>query len=290
VSGWRYEPWRGVFYPEKLPQRRELEFASRTLTSIEINGSFYSLQRPEHYARWHDETPDGFVFSVKAPKFITHVLKLDRAQAPLANFFASGVANLRAKLGAFLWQLPPALRYDADLVEAFIAQLPHDTEGAAALARKHDSKVDGRALVDFEPGRPIRHALEVRNASFTDPSFIALLRKYDVAAVVGDTAGRWPYIEDLTSDFVYLRLHGDEALYADGYTAPALARWNQRIAFWRSGGDPPDAVHVSSESPAQASARDVFCYFDNDTKALAPRDARRLIELVDNAGNGRIVA
>ncbi|HVO87271.1 MAG TPA: DUF72 domain-containing protein [Casimicrobiaceae bacterium] len=282
-----YEPWRGVFYPDKLPQKRQLEYASRALTSIEINGSFYSLQKPESFARWHDETPDDFVFSVKAPKFITHVLKLDRAETPIANFVASGIARLGVKLGAILWQLPPSLRYDPDLIERFLAQLPHDSDEAAALARKHDGKVEGRAALDFVAGRPFRNALEVRNASFRDPSFIALLREYRVAPVVGDTAGRWPYMEDVTADFVYLRLHGDETVYPDGYTQPALERWKQRIDCWRAGGEPEDAVRAGNVAAPRLPSRDIYCYFDNDTKACAPRDAQRLIELMDNGAQRR---
>jgi uncharacterized protein YecE (DUF72 family) len=164
VSGWRYPPWRGGFYPAGLAQRRELEFASRRLSTIELNGSFYSLQRPDSYARWRDETPEHFVFSVKAPRYITHILRLRNVDAALANFFASGLAALGGKLGPILWQLPPTLRYDAALVDGFLGQLPFDTDSAAFLARRHDAKVDGRALTDYPSPRTLRHALEVRHA------------------------------------------------------------------------------------------------------------------------------
>ena len=263
ISGWRYEPWRGVFYPPDLPQREELAFASQRFASIEINGSFYSLQRPEYYQRWHDETPAGFVFSVKGPRFVTHMLKLRNVEAAMANFFASGVANLHDKLGPFLWQLPPNLGYDSERLEAFFRLLPRDTDQAARLARRRNEKVKGRARLAFGGTRPLRHCLEVRHPSFVTPEFVELLRTHDVALVVADTAGRWPLVEDLTSDFVYIRLHGDQELYVSGYDAEALDRWAARVAGWRDAG------------------RDVVVYFDNDAKVKAPRDAAGLARLLD---------
>ena len=280
ISGWRYEPWRGVFYPHDLAHRRELEYASRQLPTIEINGSFYSLQRPEFYARWHDETPANFVFAVKGPRFVTHMLKLRGVEAAMANFFASGVANLRAKLGPFLWQLPPMLRFDEQRLADFFALLPRDTDAAAALARRHNDKVDGRAALDYGAHRKLRHALEVRHESFADPRFIALLRRHRIALVVADTAGKWPYAEDVTADFVYVRLHGHEQLYVSGYTKRVLERFAQRIACWRRGGEAPDAIRIApTRAPARAS-RDVYCYFDNDAKVRAPVDAKRLMAMV----------
>ncbi len=280
ISGWRYEPWRGVFYPEGLPQRAELGYASRKLASIELNGSFYSLQRPEYYAQWHDDTPDGFVFSVKGPRYITHMLKLRNAQAPLANFFASGVARLGAKLGPFLWQLPPMLGFDAARLDAFMAELPRDTVAAGALACRHDDKVAGRASLDFGPGRPLRHALEVRHASFATPQLVELLRAHNVALVIADTAGKWPYLEDLTADFVYARLHGDAELYVSGYTPKALARWAERIRHWSTGGQAADAKLVAPAVAPVHAPRDVHVYFDNDAKVKAPRDAMRLARML----------
>jgi uncharacterized protein YecE (DUF72 family) len=220
--------------------------------------------------------PGDFVFSVKAPKFITHVLKLDRAATPLANFFASGLANLRGKLGAILWQLPPSLPFDGDLIETFIAQLPHDDAEASTLARKHDKKVEGRASLDFVSGHPVRHVLEVRNRTFDDARFVALAREHRVGIVIGDGASKWPYIEDLTTDFVYLRLHGLEETYPEGYTGDALERWAARIRAWREGGEPADARRVDTDHAPATMPRDVYCYFDNDQKALAPRDAQSL--------------
>ena len=282
ISGWRYEPWRGVFYPEGLPQHDELAFASRRFASIEINGSFYSLQRPEYYQRWHDETPDGFVFSVKGPRFVTHMLKLRNIEAPMANFFASGVANLHDKLGPILWQLPPMLGYDRERLEAFLKLLPPDTDRAAALARRRNEKVRGRVRLAFGDNRLLRHCLEVRHPSFMDPGFVDLLRRHDVALVVADTAGRWPFVEDLTSDFVYIRLHGDKQLYVSGYTLASLKHWAARIERWRAGTEPDDARLIDPAHRAAVRPRDVYVYFDNDVKVKAPRDAARLVRFLSS--------
>lgn len=277
ISGWRYEPWRGVFYPQDLPQRRELEYASRMLPTIEINGSFYSLQSPQFYAEWHDATPEDFVFAVKAPKYITHLRRLKEIDAPLANFFANGLFELKDKLGPILWQFPPYLPFKPERFEAFFAQLPHDTDAAARLAAQHDERVQGRtSLTPYGKGR-VRHAVEIRHPSFIDPQFIALLRKYRIALVVADTAGKWPLIEDLTADFVYMRLHGDKELYASGYSDDALQRWADRMRSWSEGGQVSDA-RLASPTPAPPRAgRDVYCYFDNDVKVHAPYDAAMLM-------------
>ena len=278
VSGWRYPPWRGVFYPKGLQQRRELEFASRVFPSIELNGSFYSLQRPENYATWREQTPPGFVFSVKAPRFITHIKRLHGIDAPLANFFASGLANLREKLGPILWQLPPTMRYDPSLLEPFLASLPPDTDAASKLARRHDARVTGRARLAFGPVRALRHALEVRHDSFVDPRLIDQLRRHRVALVIADTAGKWPQLGDITAEFVYIRLHGDEELYRSAYIEPVLTRWAQRIRAWADGGEPPGIERISREAAPAAGQRDVFCYFDNTDKVEAPANARRLMQ------------
>jgi uncharacterized protein YecE (DUF72 family) len=275
ISGWRYAPWRGHFYPPGLAQRRELEFASRMLPTIEINGSFYSLQRPESYQLWHDQTPDDFVFAVKGSRYITHMLQLKDVHQALANFFASGVLALRKKLGPVLWQLPPRMRYDPERLDAFFSLLPRDARSVRALAREHDARVAGRSLLEPARGLRIRHAVEVRHASFVDPGFIALLRRHQVALVVADTAGRWPLLEDLTADFVYLRLHGDKELYASGYGDAALDRWAARIDAWRQGRQVAGAK-LASPTAARRGRRDVFCYFDNDVKVHAPYDAAHL--------------
>jgi len=288
LSGWRYPPWRGVFYPKRLAQRRELEYASRRFSTIEINGSFYSLQRPEYYARWRDETPDDFVFGVKGGRFITHMLRLRSCEQALANFFASGIANLGDKLGPLLWQLPPTFRFDREALDDLFALLPADADQASALARRHDAKVAGRAACRFATSRPFRHALEVRNPTFIDQAFVDLLRHYAIALVVADTAGRWPYAEDITADFVYVRLHGDKELYVSGYGDDALVRWGDRLVAWSEGRTPADARLISRGAPSISHGRDVFCYFDNDVKVMAPRDADALAGRIRDAG-GNIV-
>ncbi len=284
ISGWRYPPWRGTFYPAELQQRRELEFASRALSTIEINGSFYSLQLPKSWQAWHDATPADFVFSVKGPKFITHVLRLREPRTALANFFASGIANLRGKLGPILWQLPPNFKFDADLLRAFFALLPRDTDAASALAKRHDDKVARRCVLRYgAPARPLRHALEVRNESFVTPSFIALLRKAGVAFVVADTADRWPQFVDVTSDFVYVRLHGATALYNSRYSDDELKRWAARIGHWREGGGAAEGPRIARPAAKARGGRDVYCYFDNTDKVHAPDNARRLAAMLGGA-------
>ncbi len=264
ISGWRYPPWRGVFYPEGLAQRRELEYAAERMSSIEINGSFYSLQRPDRYRSWAEQTPDDFVLAVKGGRFITHMKKLADVDTPLANFFASGVLALGARLGPVLWQLPPTLGFDAERLAAFFDLLPRTTTAAAELARAHDAKVaDDHALTRADADMPVRHAMEVRHDSFRAPEAAALLREHDVALVVADTAGKWPYLEEVTADFVYVRLHGSEELYASGYTDEALDGWAARLAAWRDDG------------------LDCYVYFDNDMKVRAPFDAMGLIERLD---------
>jgi uncharacterized protein YecE (DUF72 family) len=278
VSGWRYPPWRGVFYPKGLAQQRELEFASRVFPSIELNGSFYSLQRPENYAAWYQQTPADFVFSVKAPRFITHIKRLRDIDAPLANFFASGIANLREKLGPILWQLPPSLRYDASALERFLSSLPRDTAAASSLARRHDARVTGRARIGFGPVRELRHALEVRHDSFVDANLIDQLRRHRVALVIADTAGKWPQVGDVTADFVYIRLHGDEELYRSAYVEPVLMQWARRIRAWAGGSEPRGIERIARGTAAARRPREVFCYFDNTDKVEAPANARRLMK------------
>ncbi|MEB2180326.1 DUF72 domain-containing protein [Xanthomonas campestris pv. campestris] len=281
ISGWRYARWRGTFYPTGLAQRRELAYAGRCFPSVEINGSFYSLQRPESYQSWHDETPDDFVFAVKGPRFVTHMKRLRDCEQALANFFASGVLRLGPKLGPILWQLPPSLRFDDAVLDAFLSSLPRDTEAALALARKRDTTLmHGRTALSIDRKRPLRHALEMRHPSFCDPSCMKLLRKHKVAVVVADTAGKFPYLEDVTADFVYLRLHGDAQLYASGYSDHALDRWSERIAAWAAGGEPSDAQRVGPRASKRVQ-RDVYCYFDNDMKVHAPFDARGLMQRLD---------
>lgn len=261
ISGWRYPPWRGTFYPAGLPQRLELRYAAERMTAIEINGTFYSLQRPTSFAAWRDATPDGFVFAVKGGRFITHLKRLRDVDTPLANFFASGLLLLGAKLGPILWQLPPTLAFDAGLLTEFFARLPRTTTAAAALARAHDGRIpDGRASTEADSDRPIRHAVEVRHPSFAGPAAVELLRENDIALVLADAAGKWPVLDEVTSDFSYLRLHGSRELYASGYTNVELDRWAERLRARLDAG------------------LDVYAFFDNDAKVRAPFDAMALID------------
>jgi uncharacterized protein YecE (DUF72 family) len=259
VSGWVYPPWRGVFYPTGLRQADELAYASSHLTSIEVNGSFYSLQRPASWMRWRDATPPDFVFAVKGPRYITHLKRLADIDLALANFLASGVLALGPKLGPLLWQLPPNLRYDHDLLEGFLGRLPRTTGQARELARGREARMDGKEWLQIDEDRPLRHALEPRSPSFDDEAVAQQLTRHGVATVLGDNEGRWPRLDWTTADFAYARLHGDEVLYTSGYDDDALDRWNR----WAR-------AHLSA-------GRDVYIYFDNDAKVRAPIDAMGLI-------------
>ena len=229
ISGWRYAPWRGVFYPPDVTLDRELEFAARTLPSIEINGSFYSLQRPTSYAARRGATPTGFVFSVKGSRYITHMLRLANVGTALANFFASGVLALDEKLGPVLWQLPGRMPLDLARLAGFLELLPRDTSEALTLARSHDERLAGRSHLAIDSTRPLRHALEVRHESYGSPALLALLRRHNVAMVVADTAQKFPFFDETTADFAYARLHGDTEVYRSGYSDEALERWAERI-------------------------------------------------------------
>ena len=280
ISGWRYAGWRGKFYPKDLPQPRELEFAADTFDSVEINGSFYSLQLPSSYERWFEATPEDFLFAVKGGRFITHMKKLRGVETPLANLFASGVLALRHKQWPILWQLPPSLGFDTKLHRDCFNLLPRNTADAAKLAKEHDDKLKARAFARTDISRPIRYAMEVRHPTFMTPEFFELLREHDIAFVIADTAGKFPYAEDLTADHVYIRLHGSEKLYVSGYSDRELDWWANRIRFWRKGEQPRDAKVVSKIDNVRrrGSARDVFVYFDNDAKVHAPFDAIKLGE------------
>jgi uncharacterized protein YecE (DUF72 family) len=279
LSGWNYSGWRGRFYPRGLPQRAELAHAANLYRAIEINGTFYSLQRPESFGRWHDETPPGFQFAVKGPRFITHMLKLRGARTPLANFLASGLLRLERKLGPILWQFPAALRYDPDRFEEFFRLLPRNTHDALELARGHDRRLEGRAWLHTGARRPLRHAIEIRHDSFRSPEFIRQLRRHRIGLVVTDTVD-WPLLMDVTADFVYCRLHGSEELYASGYDEAALKRWAVRVRAWARGGEPRDAIRVLPRSAPRPRGRDVYVFFDNDAKVRAPPDAAALQGMV----------
>ncbi|MFO1119229.1 MAG: DUF72 domain-containing protein [Rhodospirillales bacterium] len=279
ISGWRYKPWRGVFFPADLPQRAELAYAAERFASIEINGTFYSLQRPGSFARWAAETSEDFVFAVKGSRYITHMRRLNDIEVPLANFLASGLLGLGAKLGPILWQFPPNFRFDEARMAGFFGLLPHDTATAATIAQRCDARMQGRALTAAAGQRRLRHAVEIRHASFACPAFVEMLRAFGVALVCADT-GIWPRLMDLTADFVYCRLHGAEELYSSGYDGPALDAWAARVLAWAQGSEPDDAERVL---PAwnDRRPRDVFVYFDNDVKVRAPFDALALRQRVD---------
>lgn len=281
ISGWVYPAWRKVFYPKGVTQKRELEFASRALPTIELNGSFYRLQRSSSYQKWYEQTPPGFVFSIKAHQLITHELRLKDIEKPIANFFASGLLALKEKLGPILWQFPPSFKFDANLFEDFLKLLPHDTDAAAQLAEGCDAYMQEYKFVESDKNRPVLHAVEIRHKSFESADFIALLRQYKVALVITDSAGKWPYMEDITADFVYMRLHGIGELYTSGYTDKALDHWAARMDAWSKGGQPKDAHLVSEQEPSSSQSRDVYCYFDNDIKVKAPFDARKLLKRLD---------
>jgi uncharacterized protein YecE (DUF72 family) len=254
VGGWTYEPWRGTFYPEGLPQKRELEHASRQLTSIEINGTYYGSQKPASYAKWHDETPDDFVFSLKAPRFAMNRTVLAEAGATITRFFNSGVAELKEKLGPINWQFLPTKKFDPVDFEAFFKLLPREIAG-----------------------RPLRHAVEVRHVSFRSPDFVALARKHGVAVVIaGDSS--YPQIADLTAPFVYARIMGTSATEVQGYSDAQLVRWAARARAWASGSLPDDLEYVGKRT-GNDEPRDVFLYVISGHKVLNPAAAMSLIHL-----------
>lgn len=279
LSGWNYPGWRGDFYPKGLRQRDELAHAASCFDSIEINGTFYSLKRPDDFAAWREATPSGFVFAVKGSRFITHMKQLREPRVALANFFAQGVLRLEEKLGPLLWQFPERMRFDdarAERFDAFLSMLPRDTQAAGELAREHGPQVEGRAWLETDRNRRLRHAVEVRHESFFVEPFMRLLRRHGVALVFSDAA-EWRYAEELTAGFVYIRLHGSERTYTSRYTDAQLDRLARAIGSWMDGAQPGDAATVTSLAPPPRKGRDVYVYFDNDAKVHAPKDAARLM-------------
>ena len=236
ISGWRYTPWRGDFYPRGLQQRRELEFASGRLRTIEINGTFYGLQKESSWQVWRDTVPHDFVFCVKGSRYVTHMLRLRSPEAALEKFFAQGLFQLGSKLGPILWQLPASVSFEPETVEHFLAVLPRSTPD----------------------GTPLRYVMEVRSHTFIDETFFSMLERHGVASVIADTAGTFPVLDRVFGDLVYVRLHGDVELYASGYSDTALDHWAGRARGWLDEG------------------RDVFVFFDNDIKVRAPYDAMGL--------------
>jgi len=260
ISGWTFAPWRGPFYPKGLVQKKELEYASRKLNSIEINGTFHSLQKPASFQKWHDETPENFVFAVKAPQFITHILRLKDVAEPLANFFASGLLCLKEKLGPILWQFPPNVMLKDDRFEKFFKLLPHTSKEASKLAAKHSEKMEGRSFTKVESDFKIRHAFEFRHKSFLNPDFCGLLKANNIAFVFAHEGGeKAPYTEEPTADFVYSRLHGEGAKYKKGYPAAEITKWSTKIKAWEKTG------------------LDSYTYFSNDAKVYSPAGAMKLM-------------
>lgn len=280
VSGWSYGHWRkGAFYPQGLPQRRELEYASRCFNSVEINGSFYSLLKPDTYRKYRDAVPDGFLFAVKGSQFITHSKKLKDVRVPLANFFASGVLRLEDALGPVLWQLPE-MQWDRERVAAFLELLPKSTTAASKLAKKHDERVTGRASMAVHDDRPIRHALEIRHEHFFHEEVVRACREQGVALVFADS-GDWRYVEELTAPFVYLRLHGSPHTYASNYGDARLNRWADRIRAWTEGKEPADPERLTDLEPPPTTGRDAYVYFDNDGEGHAPHNALDLMKRLE---------
>ncbi len=282
ISGWHYRGWRGVFYPAGLRHKDELAFAASRFRSVEINGTFYRMQNPASFGAWVNVTPDNFLFAIKGPRFITHMLKLTRAKTPLANFFASGVLRLGHRLGPILWQLPPNLGFSVERLEEFLSLLPYTTGAARKLARQHDSKLKSEPWLKIDEDRRIRHSLEIRHESFKTVEFLHLLRKFNVALVCADSVD-WPLLTDLTADFAYCRLHGSETLYASGYDERALRTWSRRITGWASGDVVADRKTLIDKPVADGRRRDVFVYFDNDAKVRAPFDAMALQAKIERA-------
>jgi uncharacterized protein YecE (DUF72 family) len=258
IGGWVFKPWRGTFYPDGLPQARELEYASRRLSAIEINGTFYGTQKPASFQRWAAETPDDFVFSLKAPRFATHRRVLAEAGESIERFFASGVTELGSKLGPILWQFPPTKAFDRDDFAAFLALLPQSLEG-----------------------RAIRHAVEVRHQSFRVPEFVALMREFSAAIVLVESDSH-ALMADVTGDFVYLRLQRTSEAIETGYDAATLDLWAQRVRAFAAGGAPADLPALAG--PAKpAGARDAFVYMISGAKVRAPAAAIALLERFDGA-------
>lgn len=279
ISGWTYPPWRGNFYPEGLPRRNELAYASRRFNALEINGTFYSLQKPSSFQAWHDATPPGFVFTVKGGRYLTHMRKLRDSRQPLANFLASGLLCLRDKLGPILWQFPPFMPFMEDRFKAFFDLLPRDTKELSRLAKRHDPSRKGLVHIDADATRPVRHAVEFRHESFKTDRFVDLLRQHNIAMVVADTASKHPSAEDVTADWAYVRLHGSRQLYISGYTPREINAWADKLRAWHRGVEPTDARRINGPAPRTRGGRDVFVFFDNtDIKLRAPVDARRMAE------------
>jgi uncharacterized protein YecE (DUF72 family) len=285
TSGYVYPSWRGRFYPEGLSVKRELAYASRAFQSIEINRSFYALLTPAACLAWRETVPPGFVFALKGSRFITHNKKLRDSEQALANFFASGPLALGPMLGPIVWQLPASAKFDAERLESFFASVPRTLQEAAALASRHDERLKHGAYLTVEQDRPLRHVLEPRHESFLQPECVALLRRHGVALAVSDSPG-WPSAEEPTTDFMYIRLHGSQQLYASKYTDHELDRWALHARAYQRGVIPRDARRIDAKRVSR-TPRDVYVYFDNDAQAFAAQDALRLIERLSRKQHNR---
>lgn len=278
TSGWSYHEWRGSFYPDDLNHDDELSYAAEKFDTLEINGTFYRLTDPSTCRKWYRAAPRGFRYAVKGSRYITHNKKLSDSKSALANFLASGILELRDKLGPILWQLPDNFRFDADRVESFLGMLPKTTDSAARLARGHDDRVEEVSLGGDRNHR-IRHALEFRHESFLQPEMARIARRHGVA-LVSSHSSEWPYVEEITAGFVYLRLHGPEDLYDSSYGEKRLKRWADRISAWQRGSQPTDPERISDLEPPRRKERDVYVYFDNTAGGQAPEEALRLREML----------
>ena len=266
ISGYDYPRWRGVFYPDDIPKRRWLEYASRQFNSIELNGTFYSLKNPAVFERWAAAVPNrDFVFAIKGSRFITHNLKLRNAEQALGNFLASGLLGLGRLTGPFLWQLPDSYKFDAERMDTFMRLLPRTSRAAESIAELHDERLRRGALTEAAANVRYRHAFEVRHPSYFCEEFYSLLRKHRCGFVIADSAGRWEMGEAVTTNYVYVRLHGSTKLYTSRYSDAELDAWAGRVVQWLNEG------------------RDVYVYFDNDAKVHAPFDAIRLAERLRRA-------
>lgn len=279
VSGWDYDDWADGFYPPGLPRRRRLQHAARLLDTIEVNATFYGLVSARAVRRWREQLSPRTVLAVKGSRFITHTLRLATSEQALANVLACGLLELGHHLGPMLWQLSPRQTFDAGVLEDFVRLLPHDTAAAAALARRHDGRVREPSIPDGTPHR-MRHVLEPRHRSFLCEEAVGILRRHGVALAFSHGSA-WPYLEEVTAGFVYVRLHGPGRLYASAYTEAELRGWAERVRCWQQGAEPPDARRISARSPPARVGRDVYVYFDNDAHGYAPRQALTLRRLLD---------
>lgn len=278
LSGWSYDEWRGDFYPEELSRDEELNFVANRFDTVEVNGTFYGLTDPGSVRAWYEATPYDFVFAVKGSRYITHIKRLKGTESALANFFASGILDLDQKLGPILWQLPPNMRFEADRLESFLAALPHDTNAASELAQRHDDRIED---VSYGPGENhrIRHVLESRHETFLDPESARIARDHGVALAFSHSS-EWPYLEEITAGFVYVRLHGPGEVYTSPYREGRLQRWAEKMVEWRDGGLPSNSERITDTKPPSRQSRDVYVYFDNTAEGHAPREANALTEMI----------